>query len=99
LFGENVDVDEHGELINGDTLLLLFNADHATKIDFTLPVLENGERWQLVLDTARPQDEAQEAVAAPQYPLEPCSVALLRLLKPEVPPAPPVGTTAAPQAV
>lgn len=97
LFGENVDVDEHGEHINGDTLLLLFNADHATKIDFTLPALENGEHWQLVLDTARPQDEAQETVAAPQYPLEPCSVALLRLLKPAVPPAPPVGTTVVPK--
>jgi glycogen operon protein len=92
LFGQEVDVDEHGEQIDGDTLLLLFNADHATKIDFSLPALEEGQRWQLVLDTANHQDESQRLIDSPQYPLEPSSLALLRLLTAEVPPSAPVGT-------
>ena len=28
LFGQSIDVDAHGETIRGDTMLLLFNADH-----------------------------------------------------------------------
>ena len=92
LFGQEVDLDEHGEQINGDTLLLLFNADHATKIDFTLPELEEGQRWQLVMDTALPEDESQRVIDSPQYPLEPCSLAMLRLLLPEPPLAAPVGS-------
>ena len=92
LFGQEVDVDEHGEQINGDTLLLLFNADHATKIDFSLPAVEEGQHWQLVLDTANHEDESHRLIDSPQYPLEPSSLALLRLLTAETPPSAPVGT-------
>ncbi len=86
LFGQSIDVDEHGEEINGDTMLLLFNADHATRIDFTLPELEEGQSWQLVVDTAV-SGEGEEAheVEGPQYGLAPSSLALLRLREP--PPA------------
>ncbi len=42
LFGENVDVDSHGESINGDTILILFNADHAQTIPFHLPPTGSG---------------------------------------------------------
>ncbi len=62
LFGQAVDIDERGEEINGDTLLLLFNADHEVKIDFVLPALEADERWQLLLDTALPEDDSQRLV-------------------------------------
>ena len=83
LFGQSIDVDEHGEEINGDTMLLLFNADHATRIDFTLPALEEGQSWQLVLDTAvSGEGDEERAVEGPQYGLAPCSLALLRLREP-----------------
>ena len=79
LFGDNVDTNEHGERISGDTLLLMFNADHATQIDFVLPELEAGERWLLVLDTALPQGDSGRTIDGAHYPLEPCSLAVLRL--------------------
>ncbi|HJT32658.1 MAG TPA: glycogen debranching protein GlgX [Pirellulales bacterium] len=83
LFGQSIDTDEHGEEINGDTMLLLFNADHATRIDFTLPALENGQQWQLLLDTAVTGDaEDEHLVEGPQYGLAPSSLALLRLREP-----------------
>ncbi|HEX7450250.1 MAG TPA: glycogen debranching protein GlgX [Pirellulales bacterium] len=86
LFGQSIDVDEHGEEINGDTMLLLFNADHATRIDFTLPELEEGQSWQLVLDTAvSGEGEDAHEVEGPHYGLAPSSLALLRLREP--PPA------------
>ena len=46
LYGDSIDVDEHGEAIQGDTMLLLFNADHATNITFTLPEGREGENVQ-----------------------------------------------------
>ena len=55
LFGGEIDVDEHGEPIVGDTMLLMFNADHANTIPFTFPKPENGDPWELVFDTARPE--------------------------------------------
>ena len=54
-FGGEIDVDEHGEPIVGDTLLLMFNADHANTIPFVFPKPENGNPWELVFDTARPE--------------------------------------------
>src|SRR5262249_38269649 len=43
LFGGEIDVDEHGESILGNTMLLLFNADHVNEIDFVLPEITNGD--------------------------------------------------------
>jgi glycogen operon protein len=37
LLGGDIDVDDRGEAIRGDTILLLFNADHANTIPFALP--------------------------------------------------------------
>ena len=45
------DVDERGEPIVGDTLLLLFNAHHEA-IPFTLPVTKAEHHWERLLDTA-----------------------------------------------
>jgi glycogen operon protein len=79
LFGGNIDVDEHGEAIFGDTMLLLFNADHANTISFVLPPPGNGdsEPWELVFDTA---DEARnsETTLGAAYPLEPCSMVIFK---------------------
>ncbi|OYV81759.1 MAG: glycogen debranching enzyme, partial [Planctomycetia bacterium 21-64-5] len=82
LYGQSIDVDEHGEEIHGGTLLILFNADHATQIDFALPALEAGQSYELVLDSARAGEGVPHPVAEPHYQLAPCSLALLRLVEP-----------------
>ena len=51
LIGE---MDERGEPIVGDTMLLLLNA-HYEAIPFTLPALGEGQQWERLLDTADPQ--------------------------------------------
>jgi isoamylase len=61
LAGDAIDeVDEKGEHIKGDTLLLLFNAHHET-ITFTLPTEGEGKAWVCALDTARPKEKEEES--------------------------------------
>jgi glycogen operon protein len=79
LFGDSVDVDEHGGEISGDTLLILFNGDHGAPIPFTLPELEERRPWELMLDTSDPAAEADVFDAGQQYPVQPSSLALFRL--------------------
>jgi isoamylase len=77
LFGGAIDVDEHGEPIIGDTVLVIFNADHAATIPFPFPAPENGDPWELVFDTARPDlTSDDEPISEASYELAPCSVAL-----------------------
>jgi glycogen operon protein len=45
------DVDEHGERIVGDTMLLLLNAHHEP-IPFCLPLTNVDQYWECVVDTA-----------------------------------------------
>jgi len=45
------DVDERGEPITGDTLLILFNAHHEG-MTFQLPDPPGGQHWELIYDTA-----------------------------------------------
>ena len=44
------EVDERGELILGDTMLVLLNG-HDEKVPFTLPPFESDQQWQRVFDT------------------------------------------------
>ncbi|HWB08171.1 MAG TPA: glycogen debranching protein GlgX [Pirellulales bacterium] len=83
LYGQSIDVDEHGEEIHGATMLLLFNADHATRIDFTLPVLEEGQSYELLFDTAVKDEGVPHPLEGENYQLSPCSMALLRLVEPK----------------
>jgi glycogen operon protein len=83
LYGQSIDVDEHGEEIHGDTMLLLFNADHATRIDFTLPTLEEGQSYEVLFDTAVKDEGVPHPLEGPNYQLLPCSMALLRLVEPK----------------
>jgi glycogen operon protein len=83
LFGGRIDVDSHGDPIIGDSVLLLFNADHSNKIPFKLPKMEN--RWELLFDSACPDKVTEERLkvdektfAEEQYELEPCSVVAFR---------------------
>ena len=78
------DVDERGEAIKGDTLLLMINS-HWEEIPFTLPDTSDGDIWQTLLDTAdddrntgigfRPEKET--------FPLFGRSLALLRTVRPD----------------
>jgi isoamylase len=44
------EVDEKGEPLADDDLLLLLNPDHK-EVDFTGPALEQAVRWEVILDT------------------------------------------------
>ncbi len=78
------EVDERGEPIRGDTLLLLLNA-HWEEIPFTLPETTGGEVWETLVDTAEPDRPLSTRARPPheQYPLYGRSLALLRTARPE----------------
>jgi hypothetical protein len=56
---------------------MLFNADHANKIRFTLPQPTDRGPWELLFDTARP-DIRGRRVGRKYYNLEPVSVVVFR---------------------
>lgn len=79
-YGKHVDVTEHGEPVNGDTLLILFNGDQKLDIPFLLPEFEPGSQWQRLLDTDDPRARKQFFPPGEKYPLRACSVAILRVV-------------------
>ena len=72
------DVDEKGEKLVGETLLLILNAHHEP-IPFTLPVTNPGHSWESILDTADPEAGPGLFGAGQQFPLHGRSLALLRI--------------------
>jgi isoamylase len=78
LYGKHVDVNEHGEAVDADTLLILFNGDQKLEIPFALPSFAAVSQWQQLLDSADPQAEGRLFQINEKYPLKPCSVAILR---------------------
>jgi isoamylase len=91
LIGGSMDVDENGTPIIGDHLLILFNADHATDIPFTLPKVEGAGPWERLFDTAEestdidvPEEEGKDVGAEP-YKLVACSMAVFRAEIPKDP--------------
>ena len=83
LYGKHVDVNEQGEPINGDTLLILFNGDQKLDIPFVLPPFDSSSQWQRLLDTADPKADDSMFPIGQKYPLRSCSVAILRIISPE----------------
>jgi isoamylase len=75
LIGE---MDERGENIVGDTILLLLNAHHEA-ILFTLPATWEGELWERLLDTADPQGMPLICTDGQQYQLQGRAMAVLRI--------------------
>jgi glycogen operon protein len=71
------DVDEHGDPIVGDTLLLLLNANHEA-IPFTLPATRPEHHWEPLLDSAEASIESKAFSGGQRYPLQSRSLALLR---------------------
>jgi glycogen operon protein len=69
-------LDESGERIIGDGLLILFNAHHEP-LDFKLPEAGDGPAWMLEFDTESPKKKATE-VTGKDYRLTGRSLAVLR---------------------
>jgi glycogen operon protein len=82
LDGNAIDeLDERGQPIVGDTLLVLLNGHH-DRIDFTLPGEEPGDSWVRVVDTTDVQASGESFAPRTVYPLEGRSVVLFRLAVP-----------------
>ena len=81
LAGDEInDVDERGEPIVGDTLLMLVNAHHEP-ISFTLPSTNEGQVWEVLIDTFDMTREHQFLGGCETYDLQDRSMALLRTLE------------------
>lgn len=79
LKGDHVDIDEQGQNVYGDTLLIFFNADHGIPIPFRCPKLKTASCWELLLDTAHPKAEPACFQADEQFVMQPASLALFKL--------------------
>ena len=75
------ELDEHGEPIIGDTLLILLNAHH-DRVSFTLPDLDPSHKWERVFDTVDPHISPRACKPGARYPLEGRSVAVFKVTPP-----------------
>jgi glycogen operon protein len=79
LNGDAIDeVDERGERVAGDTLLLMLNAGPETT-PFVLPATGADERWETLIDTADPWMPPRRLGGCDRYDLQARSLAVLRL--------------------
>jgi isoamylase len=81
LAGDAIDeVDDRGQRISNDTLLILLNADHEP-IPFSLPAHRARIRWELVFDSQEPTGRRRQRPlrGGEVYELKPRSLVLLRL--------------------
>jgi glycogen operon protein len=86
LQGDAIDeVDEHGQPITGDTLLVLLNGHH-DRIDFIIPEESDALRWTRIVDTTDVNADEVPFEGGVLYPLEGRSVVLFRLTE-VVPPS------------
>jgi isoamylase len=82
LAGNAIDeVGAQGEIITGDTLLVLFNA-HDDKVPFTIPPLEPDQQWQRVFDTFDAQADERVFKPGSRYALQGRSVAVFKVTPP-----------------
>ncbi|HZE96754.1 MAG TPA: glycogen debranching protein GlgX [Planctomycetota bacterium] len=82
LAGDRIgELNERGERIVGDTLLILLNAHHEP-IPFTLPAHQKGQRWDLLLDTAADVEVEGPVPEDRPYSLQGRSLAVLRVSSP-----------------
>ena len=72
------EVDERGERITSNTLLVMLNAG-AEPVSFVLPATSPVERWETLVDTADPWAAPRRLKAGDRYELASRSVAVLEL--------------------
>jgi isoamylase len=72
------EINERGEPIVGDTLILLLNADKEP-VSFVLPSRTPEERWETLIDTADPWLLSRRLRAGDRYQLQARSMVVLRL--------------------
>ncbi|MBI2818622.1 MAG: glycogen debranching enzyme GlgX, partial [Acidobacteria bacterium] len=83
LNGSDLDeTDEQGNPVRGDTLFLMFNADHR-HIRFVFPSRKPEERWERLLDTADLKWGRHYLLKDHSYKLSGRSVAVFRLKPPD----------------
>ena len=75
------EVNERGEPILGDTLLILLNG-HSDEVSFTLPPLDDRQQWHQLFDTFEPHAHDIMAEPGAQYPLQGRSVAVFKVVAP-----------------
>jgi isoamylase len=81
LAGDTInEIDEQGNHVFGDTLLILFNAHHES-IQFSLPETRVDQRWERLLDTKNPAIPFHVIRRGVKYEVKPRSLALLRIVK------------------
>jgi glycogen operon protein len=71
------EVDERGERIVGETLLLLLNADPEA-VTFRLPDAQEGQEWERLLDTDAGHDSGRPRRPAQAYELVGHGLAVFR---------------------
>lgn len=77
------DVNERGEPIIGDSIVLLVNA-HYEPISFALPSRGEGQEWERLSDTADPEAETIERKGGDRYELKGRSMVILRSKLPQL---------------
>jgi glycogen operon protein len=75
------DVNERGEPITGDSIVMLVNAHHES-IPFTLPSRSETEKWERLIDTGDPGAERATYQGKEQYEIKGRSVVVLRSQQP-----------------
>ncbi len=79
LCGDSVDTNQFGEEVSGDTLLIIFNADHGASIPFVLPNVKAGRTWVLMLDTSIEGLSETDFQGGDSYDVNASSLVLFRL--------------------
>ena len=74
------DIDERGQLVSGDTLLILLNA-HFESVPFVLPAAEEGHEWGRIFDTIDPYPMEARFSGGTKYGLQGRTVVLFTLEK------------------
>jgi glycogen operon protein len=74
-------VNERGEPILGDTLVVLLNG-HSDEVAFTLPPFEEDQLWHRVFDTYDPHGREAALKPGAQYPLQGRSIAVFQAVAP-----------------
>jgi isoamylase len=71
------DVNERGEPITGDSIVLLVNAHHET-VPFTLPARDGGSGWERLIDTVESVNDPVIIPGGKQYDVKGRSMVVLR---------------------